>query len=243
MIIKFPEACSEPSKHERWSFLGKTFIGFQLVTIFTKNPILDVRLGSECTFDLSFLSKMVTCGITSSFTLILKVASALPTYFTCIKYIPSNKSSVIRQKGESQNGCFKKTKHVKFSEKTNISNPLIRTPTCAYQGVRNFRFFGKTFWDSPFCLITDDIRYPLLQFQSWKKEVNFFLVTSTGRCSFYLIATQCVPSALASSTLSHFSLFNLSHLHFIFAYSLLPVSSPRYDICLKHIKCVFKWRT
>ena len=39
----------------------------------------------------------------------------------------SNNSSVIRQKGESQNGCFKKTKHAKFSEKTNISNPLIRT--------------------------------------------------------------------------------------------------------------------
>ena len=33
-------------------------------------------------------------------------------------------SSVIKQKGESQNGCFKKTKHVKLSEKTNISNPL-----------------------------------------------------------------------------------------------------------------------
>ena len=28
-----------------------------------------------------------------------------------------DKSSVIRQKGESQNGCFKKTKHVKISEK------------------------------------------------------------------------------------------------------------------------------
>ena len=26
--------------------------------------------------------------------------------------------SVIRQKGESQNGCFKKTKHAKFSEKS-----------------------------------------------------------------------------------------------------------------------------
>ena len=26
-------------------------------------------------------------------------------------------SSVIRQRGESQNGCFKKTKHTKFSEK------------------------------------------------------------------------------------------------------------------------------
>ena len=33
-------------------------------------------------------------------------------------------SSVIRQKGESQNGCFKKTKHVKFYEKRTC---LIRT--------------------------------------------------------------------------------------------------------------------
>ena len=30
---------------------------------------------------------------------------------------PKNYSSVIRQKGESQNGCFNKTKHAKFSEK------------------------------------------------------------------------------------------------------------------------------
>ena len=50
-------------------------------------------------------------------------------------------SSVIRQKGESQNGCFKKTKHAKFFKKTpNISYPLIRTRTCAYQGVRNVHF-------------------------------------------------------------------------------------------------------
>ena len=39
-------------------------------------------------------------------------------------------SSVIRQKGESQNGCFKKTKHAKFSEKR----------TCAYQGIKMFVF-------------------------------------------------------------------------------------------------------
>ena len=42
------------------------------------------------------------------------------------------KSSVISQKDESQNGCFKKTKHAKFS----LKHP---------------------FWDSPFFLITDDI--------------------------------------------------------------------------------------
>ena len=38
-------------------------------------------------------------------------------------------SSVIRQKGESQNGCFKKAKHAKF-RKTNISYPLGHTRTC-----------------------------------------------------------------------------------------------------------------
>ena len=32
-------------------------------------------------------------------------------------------TSVIRQKGESQNGCFKKTKHAKFSEKQTFLTP------------------------------------------------------------------------------------------------------------------------
>ena len=52
-------------------------------------------------------------------------------------------SSVIRQKGESQNGYFKKTKYAKFSDKTNISYPLICTRTCLYQRVRNVRFARK----------------------------------------------------------------------------------------------------
>ena len=32
-------------------------------------------------------------------------------------------ASVVRQKGESQNGGFKKTKHAKFSEKRTFLNP------------------------------------------------------------------------------------------------------------------------
>ena len=32
-------------------------------------------------------------------------------------------SSAIRQKDESQNGCYKKTKHAKFSEKLTFLNP------------------------------------------------------------------------------------------------------------------------
>ena len=39
-------------------------------------------------------------------------------------------TSAIRQKSESQNGCFKKTKHARFSEKR----------TYTYQGVRSVRF-------------------------------------------------------------------------------------------------------
>ena len=49
--------------------------------------------------------------------------------------------------------------------KTNIPYPQISTRTCAYQGVRNVRFsdnlacfvfLNHLFWDSLFCLITDE---------------------------------------------------------------------------------------
>ena len=78
------------------------------------------------------------------------------------------KSSVIRQKGESQNGCFKKDKARQNFRKTNISYPLTRTRTCAYQGVRNvcfseilvcFAFLKHPFCDLPFCLIPDEVRF------------------------------------------------------------------------------------
>ena len=39
------------------------------------------------------------------------------------------KSPVIRQNGESQNGCYKRTKHVKFSKKTNTRVLLPLTST------------------------------------------------------------------------------------------------------------------
>ena len=62
-------------------------------------------------------------------------------------------SSVIRQKGESRNGCSKKTNHAKFCEK--------RTFLTAW----NVRFsenlacfvFKHLLWDSPFCLVTNEL--------------------------------------------------------------------------------------
>ena len=59
-------------------------------------------------------------------------------------------SSVIKQKGESQNGYFKKTKHAKFSGKRTFLAPWY-----AHVGA--------------FCLITDD----LILCYFWKKHHYF----------------------------------------------------------------------
>ena len=96
-----------------------------------------------------------------------------------------------KAKVESQNGCFKETKHVKFSEKTNISKPLIRTRTCACQGVRNIRFsenltcfvfLKQAFWNSPFCLITDD----LFKDPSYSVKLKFLKIIVVNQVVFVL---------------------------------------------------------
>ena len=45
--------------------------------------------------------------------------------FDIVNMFPNidNKSSEMRQKGESQNGCFKKAKHAKMSEKQTFLTP------------------------------------------------------------------------------------------------------------------------
>ena len=114
------------------------------------------------------------------------------------KIVQISITSVIRQKGESQNGCFKKTKHAKFSEKQIFltawyEHIRVRTRTYAYQGVRIvpfsenlacFVFLRHRFWDSPFCFIVDDntiskvFRYILLQMVGIGKNNEHFEVHS-----------------------------------------------------------------
>ena len=71
--------------------------------------------------------------------------SVLPldtVFFSCIVWlrvvIKDHVLSVISQKCEFQNGCFKKTKHDKFSERQTYLTPLIRPRT--YQKLRNVSF-------------------------------------------------------------------------------------------------------
>ena len=77
------------------------------------------------------------------------------------KHIVGNKA-----KGRISKRLFQKNKPRLIFRKTNISYPLIRSRTCAYQGVRNVRFsenlayfvfLKHPFLGSPFRLITDDI--------------------------------------------------------------------------------------
>ena len=62
---------------------------------------------------------------------------------------------------------FQENKARQIFRKTNISYLLIRTRTCAYQGVTNiplsenlkcFVFLKHPFWDLLFCRITDELR-------------------------------------------------------------------------------------
>ena len=70
-----------------------------------------------------------------------------------------------KAKGQILKRVFQENKVRQIIRKTNISYPLIRTRTCACQGLRNVRFseklarfvfFKNQFWDSPFCLITNE---------------------------------------------------------------------------------------
>ena len=84
------------------------------------------------------------------------------------KYISNSDGPIVdnKAKGQIAKRVFQKNKARQIFRKANISYPLIRTRTCAYQWVRNihflenwacFIFLKQLFWDSPFCLITDVI--------------------------------------------------------------------------------------
>ena len=90
-------------------------------------------------------------------------------------------TSVIREKGESQNGCFKKAKHAKISEYVSGGKK------CLFFGILAcFAFLKHPFWDSPFCLIADE--YLLLLDREWfRKNIDFTESFSLKNEAFYFI--------------------------------------------------------
>ena len=80
-----------------------------------------------------------------------------------------NSTTVTRQKSESQNGCHKKTKHVKFSEKPtifttwypNTEKRTVLTPWYTHLR-KKFSFFGK--FDMLCFLVTPALRHTILPY-------------------------------------------------------------------------------
>ena len=82
-------------------------------------------------------------------------------------------SLILRQKGKSQNGCFKKTKHGQIFRKTNVSYPLIRTP----EG-KKCSFFGKL---GVLCFLeTPLLRFALLPY--YRRLTHLHLFPANKQC-------------------------------------------------------------
>ena len=75
-------------------------------------------------------------------------------------------SSVIRRKGDCQNGCYKK-KHVEFLEKRTFLTTWYEHMGKNVRFLENltcFVFLQHPFWDSPICLVADDLYKKIKQF-------------------------------------------------------------------------------
>ena len=133
---------------------------------------LSLEIPDISTLFLLLYYSITTCCFSSSVTRVTGRVLVLKTTIS---------SSEIRQKSESQNGCFKKTQHAKFSEKQTFLTP-ISTRTCAYHGAKTVRFSEKLacfvflkhpFWDSPLCLIT--VRTRGLRNISFSENLSYFV--------------------------------------------------------------------
>ena len=93
------------------------------------------------------------------------------------------KSSVKRQKGESQNGCSGKQSTPNFPKNEHF---LPLDTHVRFRGLRNVRssenlacfvFLKHPFWNSPFCLITDEIQFSLEKRLEKRKWIHSLLST------------------------------------------------------------------
>ena len=101
-------------------------------------------------------------------------------------------TSVIRQKGKSQNGCFKKTKHGKFSEKR-----AFFTPWYAHLRVKNVYFSEK--FDVLCFLETPVLRFALLLYY-WR--LNHFTTLSQVCGNVTIMRSLIIPILRSSYIIS-----------------------------------------
>ena len=122
-------------------------------------------------------------------------------------------SSVIRQKGESQNWCFKKTKGVKFSENEHFL-PVKNVQFS--ENLARFVFLKHQFWDSPFCLITPEVtavQHISILKLSKKSEnmcvnnLKFQMVKKSNHRGYFWVSTVVLRNHQWQIILTHFADF------------------------------------
>ena len=94
-------------------------------------------------------------------------------------------SSLIRQKSESQDGCFKKTKHAKFSEKRTFLTPWythVRFEICSFAllptiFLYSFCFFMMSGWVIQILHVTWTAIHLILQEKTLMKWFNYWKTT------------------------------------------------------------------
>ena len=104
-------------------------------------------------------------------------------------YMAINILSVIRQKGESQNGCFKKRKHAIFSEKR----------TSPVSGSNKYYFFGKF---GALCFLeTPVLRFALLPYYRRsnfpQSIINVFSLIKKVRWKLFIQIITCLKWLLS----------------------------------------------
>ena len=108
----------------------------------------------------------------------------------------AQKSSAIRQKGESQNECFKQSMLNFQKKKKKISYPLIHTRTYACKGVRMF-----VFWKACHALFCWNTRFKIRPFVLLLTKYFFLRVYLTTPICFIKIIFKTSSNEY---TVSHF---------------------------------------
>ena len=134
--------------------------------------------------------------------------SAIKNYWSTKDDSALRKDVGNKAEGRISNRVFQKKQSTQIFRKTNISYPLIPTRTCAYQGVRNVRFFGKfdvlCFLETPvfrftaFCLITDE--------ETVNKAMSY-LARSTSSAVTSPLATAAICPTAAFNTCRGLEIF------------------------------------
>ena len=129
-----------------------------------------------------FLRGTLYCLLSLSTTLCILLAGSFKFKWA----IPLINASVIRQKGESQNECFKKTKHTKIFEKWTFFTPIYAHVVLCFLETPGLRFALLPYYRQNIKL---DI-YRVLEWHQTTFSCNRFGLTEYGHLNLNIVPTS-----------------------------------------------------